>query len=234
MDVDFERIALIMKFVRMKRGLTQEIIAKRLGMSVPYVTTLENGIRTSLDAARMILHVLGVRPEIILDPGFYAVLQKRSHFESIPGIFAICCVIDSYCYLLTESMISKILGVKNLYIDSFKIAEIVSRLDDNRFRDILTNITKPLLPYLIAHPDKIKEVKDRKINHKAIELCVKNDPFYTILSEIGITIPDYFKTIDSLEKKLYEIRLAPLSILEQSEKELGSLDRIINLILSRL
>ncbi|WP_353684430.1 helix-turn-helix transcriptional regulator [Thermodesulfovibrio sp. 3907-1M] len=65
--MEFERLACIIKFARLKRGLTQEQVAKKVGITTSYVTSLENSIRTSKNTAKVILHSLGVHLAVIDD-----------------------------------------------------------------------------------------------------------------------------------------------------------------------
>ena len=57
-----------LKTLRIRRGLTQEQLARRAKVTKPYVSQLEHGVRTpSLAVLRRLARVLGVRPASLLE-----------------------------------------------------------------------------------------------------------------------------------------------------------------------
>lgn len=58
----------IFKKYRLKNGLTQEIIAEKLGISVKYISRIENGTGgVKVETLINYINVLGVSPNIIFD-----------------------------------------------------------------------------------------------------------------------------------------------------------------------
>jgi transcriptional regulator with XRE-family HTH domain len=62
-------LAIKLKQIRTRRGLTQVQLAKKAKMPQPYVARLESGAETNpkLDALRRLAKALGVKPSRLLD-----------------------------------------------------------------------------------------------------------------------------------------------------------------------
>lgn len=212
--MDFERIAMIMKFARLKRGLLQEDVAKRLRISTSYVTAIENCHRKSIDTTRIILHVLGVNPAVIDDSGLFECIEIES-LRKIPGFKAICSTIDMHCYSISPEIAQKITGRSSDYIESKDFAEIIFKLGPERLKKIFKEPVNLILPDLIVFPEEVL----KSINSKVLESCVVVDPFFLLLKELGIEVVNYYELLDSIEKKLKGIRFLPLSIIEKQKEE---------------
>lgn len=206
--MEFERLACIIKFARLKRGLTQEQVAKKVGITTSYVTSLENSIRTSKNTAKVILHSLGVHLAVIDDPGIYQFIQR---IIDTRGVFAVCCIIDAYCYSLPPSAVKKIIGIEREYVTSLEMFKLLEKIDKKRLEKILLAPVDELLPFITTS----SEMQQKRLNSRIVEKCLKHDPFYLILNELNISVCDCFDFFELIENKLSKIRFLPASVLEQ-------------------
>lgn len=233
-NMDFHRIGMVMKFCRLKRGLTQDMVAQRVGVSTSYITSLENGMRTSIHSIRHVLSLMGIHPAIMEDPGLYETIPFE--LKKLQGVKAVCSTIDMHCYSLPLDMIQKILPAdlvqekivrREEYIRSSEMARIISMVEMNRLIEIFELPVRALYPY----SPKVPYLKT--LDYKILENCVNTDPFFMILREIGIEIGDPYQIIKEFEEKLHQIRFLPLSRFEKQKetlkKVLEDIDHVISL-----
>ncbi len=63
------RLGVTLRRIREQKGLTQEVVAKKAGVSTPYVSMLESEVRKapSLPTLKRLVKALGVRPARLLE-----------------------------------------------------------------------------------------------------------------------------------------------------------------------
>lgn len=71
------------KSLRKKLGWSQEKLAEKTGVSAPYITQIENGIRTpSLDIVEKIAHAFGVEYKDLFDSHDFLMTETTNSFTN--------------------------------------------------------------------------------------------------------------------------------------------------------
>lgn len=214
--IHFNRISLIIKFARLKKGLTQEVVAKKVGISTSYVTSIESSIRTSLKTAKLLLWTLGVNPTVCDDAGLYSIVPDS--IRQLKSSFAVCAVFDMYCYSLSPDMVKELVGIEKEYIKSYEMLQILSQLSFEEVQEIFSTPIKTFASFDVPFSGAI--FNEKEFNFKVIEGCLESDPFLEFCKKTGkcVSIFEYFNILKAIEAELTEIKFIPAKVFTNKEK----------------
>lgn len=227
-DKFFERAAYAIRFMRLKRGLSQEELAKKAFLSQSALTALENlSQKVSLGTVEHFLYALGININFINDPGLYAIYPDCHKFHSS---FVICAIMDAYCYSLPDEIILK-LGYSGDFITSVQLKDILTKLNENEIIHIF-KMPPSVTAFIVARPE-ILRTKEFYIN-LIKEYVGDNDPFLKLLTLLNIDFIDCYKLVQELMKKVSLLRTAPLQKLYSLSPDLQKLQISLDNILLKL
>lgn len=224
--MDNLRIPNIIRFVRLKRGITVDELAQKVSISPTYIRSLENGNKSYVETTRMVLWALGVSPEVMNDMGMYHWMAKYKSLAEINRqvLFCGCCVLDAYLYSLSEKSAKEL--IKCELVNSYHFFQKLEKIPPHTLKKIFMS---PIDGSVLAHI--LRDGSDGKdMNNKILESCVQNDIFEMLVKELGIEIINPFRVIHTLEEKTKKMRFLYASTIEKKKKEIENVISAIETI----
>jgi len=219
-----ERIAYAVRFMRLKRGLSQEELAKMAVLSQSALTAVESmSQKIGVKTIEQFLYAIGIQLEFLEDKGLYETSPELQKFKTAK---VVCAIIDAYCYSIPEDIVKKLIGSDKKYITSKEMADLLLSLSEDNLSAIFNFPSDPvLLAYLVAKP---AEIGKKEFQFKLIEAYIKEDPFYKLLKLLGVEFTDYYAFLFDMINRLSMLKKLSLCKLHNLNKKLFELDSALN------
>lgn len=229
LGINRERIAYIIKFVRMKKSLSQldivdEIDSREIGfMKQPALSAIETACsKASIRNIKIVLDVLGLDHNVIFGDGLFESLYKSKIYDllskTIPDslIKIYCYIFDAYFAMLPKTdtlILKKRTGLK--YPNS--IVKILEDMDSDKVLEIFSYYKRHEFVF-----DERMKIEDKHFN-AAVGSDI--DHFYFFCLNTKISIHHYFSYLNNIEKSLKELKFSLLKDWNHSLRHLESVCR---------